>query len=481
MSRDSSYAVDAVDGGVLKPLLALSGPIALANLLQVGYTLTDTFWVGRLGGPAVSALGFSWAIVFAVLSLAGGFNVAGSVLVARHRGADDPARVDRVAGQTVAFVGGVALLIAAAGYLATPTLLALVGATPGSEVYRMATAYTRVGFLGTPFVFGLYVYQGLLRGWGDSRTPLYVVGGSVVLNVLVDPFFVLGFRNNVLLGALGLSAVERSLYAVTGFGGLGVEGAAVATVVSRGLGAAVAVGLLLSGRVGVNPSPSAFVPRRAVVVRLVRLGVPASVEQATHAVGVAVLTALVATAGDPAVAAYSIGNRVLALLLLPTVAVAAGTQTMVGQRLGAERSDRVTRVVGTAAGALGGYLVIASAVTILLAEPIVSVLVTGDGSAAVVAHGAAYLRIVGVTFAFVGVFRVLKGAFRGGGATTAAMVASVASLVLLRVPAAYALVHWFGAAAGGVWYGIAFSNVAICLLAAAWFRRGTWADRLPGR
>lgn len=281
MSRDSSYAVDAVDGGVLKPLLALSGPIALANLLQVGYTLADTFWVGRLGGPAVSALGFSWAIVFAVLSLAGGFNVAGSVLV--------------------------------------------------------------------------------------------------------DPFFVLGFRDNVLLGALGLSAVERSLYAVTGFGGLGVEGAAVATVVSRGLGAAVAVGLLLSGRVGVNPSPSAFVPRRAVVVRLVRLGVPASVEQATNAVGVAV------------------------------------------------------------------------------------------------AHGAAYLRIVGATFAFVGVFRVLKGAFRGGGATTAAMVASVASLVLLRVPAAYALVHWFGAAAGGVWYGIAFSNVAICLLAAAWFRRGTWADRLASR
>lgn len=475
MSRDSGVAVDGADGGLVRPLVAFSAPVTLANLLQVGYTLADTYWVGRLGTPAVSALGFSWAIVFAVLGLAAGLNVAGSVLVARYAGADDPDRVDRVAGQTIGFVAAVSLVIAVGGFVATPTLLGLVGASPGTKSFRLAASYTRIAFLGTPFVFGLYVYQGLLRGWGDSQTPLYVVGGSVLLNVLADPVLILGFRDNVVFDGLGLVALERSLFALTGFAGLGVEGAAIATVVSRGMGAAVGLGLLLSGRVGVSPSLSQFYPRVAIMRRLVRLGVPASLEQTTGALGVAAITALAATTGQEAVAAYSIGNRVVALALLPAVGVAAGTQTFVGQVLGADRPDRADRVVTTASALLVGYLAVVSAVTITFAEPIASTLITGDAAVAVVDLSGEYLRIVGLTLAFVGVFRTLKGAVRGAGSTTMAMAAAVGLEFFLRVPAAYLLVAWRGEPSG-VWLGIAVSNVLACLLAIGWIRRRTWTD-----
>ena len=128
--RDRS--VNVTDGALLKPLVVLSVPIVLTNLLQVGYNLADTFWVGRLGQPAVSALSFSWAIVFLVISLSLGFSIAGTVLVAQNKGAGNTGRVCHVAGQTIPLVVAVSMLFSVFWYLVALTLLLLVGAVPGT-------------------------------------------------------------------------------------------------------------------------------------------------------------------------------------------------------------------------------------------------------------------------------------------------------------------------------------------------------------
>ncbi|MEF8831341.1 MAG: MATE family efflux transporter, partial [Halobacteriales archaeon] len=440
----------------------------------------DTFWVGRLGQAAVSALSFSWAIVFLIISLAAGFTVAGTVLVAQNKGAGNDDRVDHVAGGTIAFVVGLSVVFSAVGYLLAPALLELIGAVPGTPEYRLSVEYTRTMFLGIPFVFGFFIFQGLLQGWGDTRTPMYLMGLGVALNVLIDPFLILGFRDNVLFAALGLSGLQGSLFAATGFAGFGVQGAAIATIASRGFGAVVAMGLLLSGRVGLAPSPADFLPGRELVAKIVRIGAPASVEQSTRALGVTVLTALVALAGQDAVAAYGIGNRLTSLVFLPALGLARGTETVVGQNLGAGQVDRAKRAVFVAGGLVAGVLAVVSAVGVAFAAPITAVFITGEGADAVVTIGAEYLRIVGVTFLFLGAFRVVQGGYRGSGSTATAMAFSVLSLVVLRIPTAYALVEWYGMGATGVWYGIAFSNVAILVVAGMWFLRGTWADSVVG-
>jgi len=478
MSGGPGRAVDVTDGELVRPLLVLSLPIIATNLLQVGYNLADTFWVGRLGQAAVSALSFSWAIVFLVISLAAGFTVAGTVLVAQNKGAGNTDRVDHVAGQTIAFVVLLSAVFSAAGYLLAPQLLEIIGAIPGTPEYRLSVEYTRTIFLGIPFVFGFFIFQGLLQGWGDTRTPMYLMGLGVVLNVLLDPFFILGFRDNVLFEALGLVALEQSLYAATGFAGFGVQGAALATILSRGLGAVIAMGLLLSGWVGLAPAPGDFRPRRETVEKIVRIGAPASVEQSTRALGVTVLTALVALASQEAVAAYGIGNRLTSLVFLPALGLARGTETVVGQNLGADQADRAKRAVFVSTGLIAAVLAVVSAVAFLYAEPITSVFITGARSDVVVAIGADYLRIVGLTFLFLGAFRIVQGGFRGSGSTRTAMVLSILALVVFRVPPAYALVEWFGMGATGVWYGIAFSNVVILVVAGAWFLRGTWTDNV---
>ncbi|MFB6219554.1 MAG: MATE family efflux transporter, partial [Halobacteriaceae archaeon] len=270
--------------------------------------------------------------------------------------------------------------------------------------------------------------------------------------------------------------LEAALYAATGFAGFGVQGAAIATILSRGVGAALAIGLLLTGRVGLAPAPRDFVPRPETVRKIVRIGAPASVEQSTRALGVTVLTALVALASQEAVAAYGIGNRLTSLVFLPALGLARGTETVVGQNLGAGQPDRARRAVFAATGLIAALLAVVSAAAVAFAEPITAVFIAGERADVVVAIGADYLRIVGLTFLFLGAFRVIQGGFRGSGSTRTAMALSVLALVVFRVPPAYALVELFGIGATGVWYAIAFSNVAILVVAGAWFLRGTWVD-----
>jgi putative MATE family efflux protein len=470
----SGRDVNVTDGDLLKPLVVLSLPIVLSQMLQVGYNLADTFWVGRLGQEAVSALSYSWPLVFLMISVAGGFTVAGTVLVAQHKGAGNDEKVDYAAGQTIAFVGIVAAVFSVVGYLLTPWLVSLVGATPGTTEYTLAVEYTRTIFLGVVFMFGFFIFQALLRGWGDTRTPLYLMALGVALNVVLDPFLILGFDQNVLLSGLGLNGVQSWLYATTGFSGFGVQGAAIATVFSRGAGAILGLFWLFGGHVGIHISLSDLKPDPEMVKRIVSLGAPSSVEQSTRALGITVLTALVAFAGDDAVAALGIGNRINSLVFLPALGLARGTETVVGQNLGTEQTERAKRAVGYSSVIVTGVLAIAGVVAYLFARPITAVFIPGASD--VIAIGADYLRIIGPTFLFIGVFQVVQGAFRGSGSTRTAMAFAILSLWAFRLPPAYALLQWFDMGATGVWYAIALSNVLSMIAAVLWFLRGRWAD-----
>ncbi|MFC6954977.1 MATE family efflux transporter [Halorubellus litoreus] len=472
----STRDVNLTDGDLLKPLLVLSLPIVLSQLLQVGYNLADTFWVGRLGQEAVSALSYSWPLVFLMISVAGGFTVAGTVLVAQNKGAGNDDQVNYVAGQTIAFVTIVALAFSILGYVLSPWLVDLVGATPGSVEYQLAVEYTRTIFIGVLFMFGFFIFQALLQGWGDTRTPLYLMALGVALNVLLDPFLILGFEGNVLLSWLGLDGLQSSLYALTGFAGFGVQGAALATVFSRGVGALLGFFWLFSGRVGIHLSASDLVLDWSMVKRIVSLGAPASVEQSTRALGITVLTALVAFAGDDAVAALGIGNRINSLVFLPALGLARGTETMVGQNLGTQQSGRARRAVLYSSGIVAGVLAVVGVVAYAFADPITSVFIADAPD--VVALGADYLRIIGPTFLFIGVFQVVQGAFRGSGSTRLAMAFAILSLWVFRLPPAYVFQEVLGMGASGVWLAIALSNVLSMVAAVAWFARGTWTSNV---
>ncbi len=473
--RSTDRSVDVINGDLIWPLIVLSAPIVLTNLLLVGYNLADTFWVGRLGQPGVSALSYAWAIIFLVISFAIGFNIAGTVLVAQNKGAGNLDRVSTVAGQTITFVLILSAFFGAAGFVLAPALLQLIGAEPGTLEYTYALQYIRAEFVGMPLIFAFFIFQSLMQGWGDTRTPLYLMALSVGVNVVIDPFFILGFQDNVVFAWFGLEPLETWLYQQTGFDGLAVMGAAIATILSRALAAGIGLWLLLSGRVGLQLTRSDLLLERGTVKQIVTIGAPASIEVSTKAASVTILTALVAITGAEAVAAYGIGSRVTSIVVLPALGLARGVETVVGQNLGARQRERAVRGVYAGGAIIAGALVLFSMAVFTLADPIIDVFVAGEGADTVVGIGGEYLRVVSLSYVFLGVFYIVQGGFRGAGSTRAAMVFALLGFIVLRASFAYTFAVPMELGSTGVWYGEALSNVCMVVLAVLYFRRGTWS------
>ncbi len=255
-----------------------------------------------------------------------------------------------------------------------------------------------------------------------------------------------------------------------------MQGAAFATILSRGLAAGIGIWLLLSGSVGIQLTRSDFRLRMETVKQLVTIGTPASIEISTKAFSVTILTALVALAGPTAVAGYGIGTRITSMVVLPALGLARGVETLVGQNLGARQADRAKRGVYAAAGLVAGCFLLFSVFVYVLADPIIGVFITGSGATEVTAIGAEYLRIISLSFVFLGVFYIVQGAFRGSGSTRIAMGFAIIGFIVLRPLLAYGLAEPLGMGATGVFIGDALTNVVIVVLAGLYLLRGTWTD-----
>jgi len=440
--------LDLTSGGVAWPLFYLSLPIIVTNLLQTAYNLADTFWLGRFSTDALTAITFSFPLVFLMFAMAMGLAIAGSVLVAQNVGAGDHRQAEFAASQTVVFSLVVSLGLGLVGYTLVEPVLAWLGA---GSVTDLAASYMRLIALGMPFLFGFAVFISLMRGYGDTVTPMLVMLGSVVLNVVVDPLVIFG---------------------VGPFPRMGIEGAAVATVVSRGLALAVGLGIMLRGIYGVQIHPRQMVPDFRYWAKLLRVGVPGSVEVTGRALSVTVTLFILGQVGafaDGIIAGFGVVARINSIVFLPAIAVSQGVETMTGQNVGAGREDRAETTNNFAAKVLFAGLAAMGAVGFVFAEPIVGIF-TSDP--AVIEPGATFLRYAAPSFGFIGIMRAYVGGFRGTGGTLTAAAITIAMLWLVRLPIA-----WYGASTvgeTGVWAAFAVSNVVGALLALGWFQLGRW-------
>jgi putative MATE family efflux protein len=440
--------LELTSGPIAKPLFFLSLPIVITNLLQVTYNLADTFWLGQYSTVALAAITFGFPLVFLLISLGMGLSVAGSVLVAQYTGADETDEAEYAASQTMTFALLFSLLLGLAGFFLVEDFLALIGAS--GAVLPPATDYMEVVTLGLPFMFGFIVFIALMRGSGDTITPMLVMLGTVILNVALDPFLIFGWGP---------------------FPELGVQGAAIATVFSRGLAMVVGVGIMIGGRRGIQINVRDMFPDLAYARRLLRIGVPASIEGTGRAVSVNLLLVIVALFPTTVEAAFGVGIRVFSTIFMPAIAVDRGVETMTGQNIGAGKPDRAATANHFAAKASFLILAALGVVTFAVAPAVMRIF---SDNPAVVAEGANFLRIVAPTFGFIGVVRAYSGGFRGAGKVLTAAGISILMLGLIRLPVA-----WFGAQAygpSGIWASFAISNVLAGGIAYLWFRRGTWRE-----
>ncbi|WP_423743378.1 MATE family efflux transporter (plasmid) [Haladaptatus sp. SPP-AMP-3] len=445
------------DGGLVRPMFELAWPIVVIQLLQVMYNVADTFWLGRLSSDAVGAMSIAFPLIFFLISVAGGFTTAGSILVAQFTGADSEGSAGKVAGQVLSFVSVLAILLAIAGYFLTDPMLAVMpsqGATT-EQVVPLARRYMETYFLGLPFLFGFFVFTSLMRGYGNTRTPMRIMMVSVAVNVVLDPLLIFGW------GSLD---------------GMGVQGAALATISARAVASVLGLYVLFFTSAGPTVGLDDLLPDLGFIWKIVRIGTPSALEQSTSSLAMISLTAMVVQFAPPVVSAYGLGNRLASLVFLPAMGLGRATNTMVGQNLGARKPDRAERAVWLAAKVGAGVMFAVAIVAVLFPGPIVGVfMATGTKQAdATIRLGSQYLRIRSAEFVFMAVLQVLLGAYRGAGNTKLAMAFSMITLWLGRVPIVYFLAFVRDMGPTGVWIGMAFGNIIGAIVAALWFTRGTW-------
>jgi len=450
------------EGDLKRPMFRLAWPIIVTELLQVAYNLADTFWLGRLSTDAVAALSLAFPIILLFISLGGGLTVAGSTLVAQYTGAGGERSAGTVAGQTLSVITLFAIAIGVVGAVLSGPVLGLLPSSPATDaqVIPMAADYMRVFFLGLPFLFGFFVFSALMRGYGNTRAPMAVVFVSVVINLVVDPAFIFGW------GPIPA---------------LGIEGAALATILSRGVGTLLGFYVIFGTDAGPDVSLADFRPRLDLVTKILRVGIPSALEQSANSLGFITLTAMIVTFQPEVVAAFGLGNRLSSLVFLPALGLGRATNTIVGQNLGAGEPERAERAVWLAAG-VGSALMVAIGVgAYAFAEPAVAVFIgTGtDAADETIRLGAEYLRIRAFEFGFIGILQTMLGAYRGAGNTRTALGFSLLALWLGRVPIVYVLalvVRIGGDGVPGIWIGMAVGQILGAVAAAAWFTRGTWKE-----
>jgi putative MATE family efflux protein len=441
-----------INGPIVSSLVRLAWPVMLSNLFQTVYNFVDRFWLAKHSPASLAAVGLSWPLIFLALSIGSGITIAGIALVSQYTGAQREEEANEAAGQVLAFTSVLSVVVAIAGVFAARSILTLMG--PEAELIEAGTIYLRIIYAGTPLMFSTFIVTALLNGAGDTVTPMVLMAISVLFNVILDPLLIFGWGP---------------------FPEMGIAGAAVATVTSRGLLAIAGFALLFSGRLGLHIRPRHLRPKWELIRRIVSIGGMASIGQAGMALGFTVMNGALARIGTAAISAFVIGNSFISVALMPAMGLGQATATMVGQNLGAQQRNRARQSAWAGMG-LSTVILAVAAVFVLAFRATLIRIFTVDPETTQIARG--MFGIVALAFPFMGIIQVVSGVYQGSGHTFYSMFFGLFRLWALRVPLVFILPFALGMGANGVWWAMLASNFGTAALSLAFFMSGNWKRRV---
>ena len=430
----ASTTRDLNEGPVWRALLSVSGPMAFGIFAVISVGLVDAYFLGRLGGDALAAVGFVYPITMTITSLSIGLSAGANAAISQALGR-------KAEGDAAVRIGlhalGIGTVLGAAAGLAfwavDEPLLSSMGATDG--VLEAALAYTPVWAASFPALVAMMLINAIFRAHGNGGRSALIMVFSAVFNVALTPTLILGWG----------PAPE-----------LGVAGAAWSTLIAYVLACALAAGWAL--RSGVLRTCGNMLDGLAgSALTLARVGGPASLSNAIRPAGMAAVTAAVATLGATYVAGFGAAGRVQGLAAVPLLALSAGIGPVVGQAWGAERPDRAATALRLSCLFALGYGLALAAALFVLARPIAGLF---SDEAAAVDAAALYLRVVGWSLFGFGILIAGNAALNAMNRAGYAMALSIA-----RVGAVYLPLAWLGAVTVGYW-GILAAAVAANLFAA---------------
>ena len=416
-------------------------PAVASSLLMTVFVSVDAYWVGtRVGPDGLAAVSTSLFWVWLVVSIAEMVSVGLTAVAARRHGEGRDEEAARVVGDALLYALALGVAVAVVGTVVLDALFAVMNTPPA--VTALGLRYLHTYFLGAPLIFGFFAVDAAFRASGNTRTPFFLLAASVAVTLALDPILILG-----LFGAPKL----------------GIAGAAIATVCTRG--AAFVMGLVILARRGLIRIRR---PRRASLVAVSRVGLPTAITGVSFSAIYVVLTRTTTIFGTPALAALGLGHRIESWLYMVGVGFGAAGAAIVGQNLGAGQVARAERA-GWITMAFAGAPGLVVCLMMLLVPTQLAAIFTGDP--AVIAETARYLRIASIAQLFVAAEVVLEGALGGAGDTVPPMIVST-SITASRIPiAAWAAGRW---GTVGLWWTITLTAVGRALAMMVLWRSGRW-------
>ena len=439
---------DLTSGNISKNIWVLAWPMMMGNILQTAFNVVDMIFVGKLGAEAIAAVSLSGMILMLIITLIIGIGIGTTALVARFIGAKEYAKANEVALQSILFGGISSLILAVIGFYYSEPLLELFGAE--ALVIKLGTDYLRIMFLGSFTMFLLFLGTAILRGAGDAMTPMLILMLSAFINIVLDPLLI-----------FGLGPFPR----------LEIKGAAIATVIARGIGMLIILFILIKGYSYIKISLKNIKLKFDIIWSITRIAIPGSIQMGTRSISGLIMMSIVVLYGTYALAAYGIGLRIVMIVMMPGFGLGAATATLVGQNLGAKQPQRAEKTVWIALIFYEVIMIVTGCLFYLLAPKIIYVF---NNNPEVIREGVSFLRIVTLSYVFLAMGIVLHQSLHGAGDTVPPMIITGISLLGVRVPLAFFLPKFFSLNTQGIWLAIALSTVLEGSVVAFWFKAGRW-------
>jgi putative MATE family efflux protein len=433
---------------VRRKVLTLAWPAVLEQMLNMSIGLVDTYIVGHLGAAPLAAVGLSMQSLNLFWAFFSAIGVGSTALVARRIGARELGQTNAVARQSILLAFFVGVLSAIVIWVGAPFFLGWLGAE--AEVVELGSAYMRAVATTATLLSILFIGSAILRGAGDTRSPMLVMLVINVVNIVVAYTL-----------ANGVGPLPR----------LGVLGSGIGAAAGRGIGGVLIVALLVrgSGRSPVKIKAKVPRPDFSVIAQVLRIGLPTAGEQLLMRLGQILLATFITGLGTVAYAAHQVTIQALSVAYMPGFGFALAATTLVGQELGAQRPQRA---VQSTYEALRMALLIMTLMGLLVALFPAQVMGVFTDDPGVIADGLITLRIAGLVMPVLGVSFTVAGALRGAGDTTSVLVILGACIWGLRITNAY----WLGPLLGltGIWLAISIDFVGRAVILARRFRSGKW-------
>ncbi len=438
---------DMTVGSPLKHILQFTLPLLFGNLFQQLYNMVDSIVVGNyVGADALAAVGACGSINFLFFSLSSGLSIGIGIIVSQFFGAGDEKNVRNTIANSIYVLLGAAIIVSLIGIIFCPPILRLLQ-TPDS-IIADSIIYMRTTCAGIVFIA---IYNGvasLLRALGDSKTPLYFLILSSIINVVLDLLFVLKFN-------------------------WGVFGVAIATIIAQAVSAITCIIFAYNKIEYFRLTKEQMIPNTKIIANSFKLGVPIALQNSMIAVSCMVLQGVVNTFGETIMASYTIIGRIEQIVQQPYMSLGAALTTFSGQNMGAGKIDRVKK--GFVQGTLIVLIFSLSLIPIayLLGEQIIDIFVNDPE---VIRIGALALRINGLCYFGLGMIYVPRAVLNGCGDTGFAMINGVTevicrvlfSQVLTRIPV---LGFW------GIWLTTGATWITTGIVCVGRYMSGKWRNK----